>query len=173
MLALFSDPRLQISERSANHQPGVPNPRITEWPISEFLFSHGLSAMLLDLITSGQLLIVCELYTQPLDRGPYITGTVIGRPLISECTPCGCVRESIMTICRFISFRFSLFNKPAFFAGLAVPTRGTPSPVDGRPMTVPTSRMPIISINQNHEYRLKAERHKIQARGKIFGQNKQ
>ena len=36
--------------------------------------------MLFDSITSGRLLIVCELYAQPLDRGPYITGTIINRP---------------------------------------------------------------------------------------------
>ena len=43
--------------------------------------------MLFDSITSGRLLIVCELYAQPLDRGPYITGTVIGRPIDGEGIP--------------------------------------------------------------------------------------
>ena len=96
--------------------------------------------MLFDLITSGQLLIVCELYAQPLDRGPYITGTISNRPIDGEGIPAlaaGVARRRIQPAERtaFVYIVIYWFNHISAF--LTHPARGWGSEhrrtIDNRP----------------------------------------
>ena len=101
--------------------------------------------MLFDSITSGRLLIVCELYAQPLDRGPYITGTVIGRPSTGEGVPLvGTARPAKNAGLLNNENRNEIKRQIVIIDSLTHP-QGVHSEINGRPMTVPTVGVPIAA----------------------------